>query len=114
MSGFKVLVADDSPVYRKLVEHALAEDSCSVLFANSGHQAIELFEREHPDLVVTDWMMPDITGIAGRRASLAARRGTGYSPRLLWAQSLRPRRAPGPATDRVWGAGRLRRHVPEH
>ena len=49
MSGFKVLVADDSPVYRKLVEHALAEDSCSVLFANSGHQAIEIFERERPD-----------------------------------------------------------------
>ena len=63
MSGFKVLVADDSPVYRKLVEHALAEDSCSVLFANSGHQAIEIFERERPDLIVTDWMMPDITGI---------------------------------------------------
>jgi diguanylate cyclase (GGDEF)-like protein len=63
MSGFKVLVADDSPVYRKLVEHALAEDSCSVFFANSGHQAIELFERESPDLVVTDWMMPDLTGI---------------------------------------------------
>jgi two-component system cell cycle response regulator len=63
MSGFRVLVADDSPVYRKLVEHALAEESCAVLFANSGHQAIELFERERPDLVVTDWMMPDITGI---------------------------------------------------
>jgi two-component system cell cycle response regulator len=63
MSGFRVLVADDSPVYRKLVEHALAEDSCSVSFANSGHQAIELFERENPDLVITDWMMPDITGI---------------------------------------------------
>ena len=45
------------------VEHALAEDSCSVLFANSGHQAIEIFERERPDLIVTDWMMPDITGI---------------------------------------------------
>jgi diguanylate cyclase (GGDEF)-like protein len=63
MSGFSVLVADDSPVYRKLVEHALAEGAIKVLFANSGHQAIEIFEREHPDLVITDWMMPDITGI---------------------------------------------------
>ena len=63
MSGFSVLVADDSPVYRKLVEHALAEDCSSVLFANSGHQAIEIFERENPDLVITDWMMPDLTGI---------------------------------------------------
>jgi two-component system cell cycle response regulator len=63
MSGFSVLVADDSSVYRKLVEHALAEDSCSVSFASSGHQAIEVLEREHPDLVITDWMMPDLTGI---------------------------------------------------
>ncbi len=63
MSGFSVLVADDSSVYRKFVEHALAEDSCSVSFASSGHQAIEILEREHPDLVVTDWMMPDLTGI---------------------------------------------------
>jgi two-component system cell cycle response regulator len=63
MSGFKVLVADDSPVYRKLVEQALAGDSCSVLFANSGRQAIEIFERDHPDLVITDWVMPDLTGI---------------------------------------------------
>ncbi len=63
MGGFRVLVADDSSVYRKLVEHALAEDSCSVSFASSGHQAIEILEREHPDLVVTDWMMPDLTGI---------------------------------------------------
>jgi two-component system, cell cycle response regulator len=63
MSGFSVLVADDSPVYRKLVEQALSQDSCTVLFANSGHQAIEIFEREHPDLVITDWVMPDLTGI---------------------------------------------------
>jgi diguanylate cyclase (GGDEF)-like protein len=63
MSGFSVLVADDSPVYRKLVEQALSQDSCTALFANSGHQAIEIFEREHPDLVITDWVMPDLTGI---------------------------------------------------
>jgi two-component system cell cycle response regulator len=63
MSGFSVLVADDSPVYRKLVEQALSQDSCAVLFANSGHQAIEIFERERPDLVITDWVMPDLTGI---------------------------------------------------
>jgi two-component system cell cycle response regulator len=63
MSSFRVLIADDSPVYRKLVEQALSQDSGAVLLANSGHQAIEIFEREHPDLVITDWVMPDLTGI---------------------------------------------------
>jgi len=33
---FKVLVADDSPIYRKLVEHTLAEKQYAVLFAKSG------------------------------------------------------------------------------
>jgi two-component system cell cycle response regulator len=61
--NFKVLVADDSAVYRKLVEQSLSEEDCSVLFASRGHEAIEIFEREHPALVITDWMMPDLTGI---------------------------------------------------
>ncbi len=63
MSGFKVLVVDDSPVYRKLVEHALSQDFSAVLFATSGHQALEIFERQRPEVVITDWLMPDLTGI---------------------------------------------------
>src|SRR5208282_3863861 len=63
MSEFKVLVADDSPLYRRLVEQALSQDNCSVLFASNAREAIEIFEREHPALVITDWITPDLTGI---------------------------------------------------
>jgi CheY-like chemotaxis protein len=63
MDAFKVLVADDSAIYRKLVEQTLSEDSCSVLYAHSGQEAIATFEREQPSLVITDWEMPDFTGI---------------------------------------------------
>lgn len=63
MSGSTILVADDSPVYRKLVERTLFETGCTVCFANTGREAIELFERVHPAIVITDWVMPDITGI---------------------------------------------------
>jgi diguanylate cyclase (GGDEF)-like protein len=59
----KVLVADDSAVYRKLVEHALPSDRYSVLLAKSGHEAIEILDHQHPEIVITDWVMPDITGI---------------------------------------------------
>jgi two-component system cell cycle response regulator len=62
-AGIKVLVADDSPVYRKLVEQALQPENYEVLFAKSGHEALEIFTRERPSLVVTDWLMPDLTGI---------------------------------------------------
>lgn len=60
---FKILVADDSPIYRKLVEHALCDERYTVLFAKNGRQAVELFAQHQPALVVTDWVMPDITGI---------------------------------------------------
>jgi two-component system, cell cycle response regulator len=59
----KILVADDSPVYRKLVEQTLPPDQYSILFAETGQSAVELFKRHHPALVITDWLMPDITGI---------------------------------------------------
>ncbi len=59
---FKILVADDSPVYRKLVEHALSHEAYTVLFAKNGRQALDLLTQHQPALVVTDWVMPDLTG----------------------------------------------------
>jgi len=61
--NFKVLVADDPPISRKLVEHTLAEKQYAVLFAKSGREAIDLFSEHQPSLVITDWMMPDLSGI---------------------------------------------------
>ena len=60
---FTILVADDSVVYRKLVERTLELDCYSLVFAKSGLSALELFEKHRPSLVITDWMMPDFTGI---------------------------------------------------
>lgn len=61
--GFKLLVADDSAVQRKLVEQTLAEKRHTVLFAKSGREAIQIFAQHLPSLVITDWMMPDSSGI---------------------------------------------------
>ncbi len=60
---FKVLVADDSRIYRKLVEQALSAKQYQVMFAKSGQEAIDLFSHHEPSLVITDWQMPDLTGI---------------------------------------------------
>lgn len=61
--ALKVLIADDSAVYRKLVERTLDPEACTVLVAKDGREALEIIGREHPSLVITDWMMPDLTGI---------------------------------------------------
>src|ERR1700733_13790987 len=59
----KILVADDSPIYRKLVEQSLSQEQYNVLFAKTGQQAMDLFIEHQPALVITDWSMPDISGI---------------------------------------------------
>jgi two-component system, cell cycle response regulator len=59
----KVLVADDSAVYRTLIEQTLWGERYSLVFADSGHQAIKLFECHRPAVVIVDWVMPDLTGI---------------------------------------------------
>lgn len=58
-----VLVADDSAVFRKLVEHTLSEKRYSLVFAKTGRETIALFAEHHPALVIVDWIMPDLTGI---------------------------------------------------
>ncbi|MFZ0737658.1 MAG: diguanylate cyclase [Candidatus Acidiferrales bacterium] len=60
--NFQILVVDDSPVSRKVFEHALA-GNYALLFAKSGAEALELFTKYQPSLVITDWMMPDLSGI---------------------------------------------------
>ena len=59
----RVLVADDSAVSRKLVEHTLSEKRYYLVFAKSGREAIDLFALHNPTLVIVDWIMPDLTGI---------------------------------------------------
>lgn len=61
--SFSVLVVDDSPVARKLVEYALPVGEYSVLLAKTGKEALELFQQYHPALVITDCLMPDFSGI---------------------------------------------------
>jgi two-component system cell cycle response regulator len=59
----RVLVAGDSAVSRKLVEHTLSEKRYSLVFAKSGRETVDLFAEHHPALVIVDWIMPDLTGI---------------------------------------------------
>lgn len=62
-SGLTVLVVDDSPVYRKLVEQSLSDLQHQILFAKNGREALQAFGDKHPDIVITDWSMPDVSGL---------------------------------------------------
>jgi len=59
---FTILIVDDSPIYRKLVDQSLARVYPRVLFAKHGREALDVFAEHRPSLVITDWTMPDISG----------------------------------------------------
>jgi two-component system OmpR family response regulator len=67
-NGRRILVVDDEPSIVDAVATALRYEGYEVDEALTGRQALEAVVREEPDLVVLDWMLPDIAGIdVGRR-----------------------------------------------
>ncbi len=63
MTKPKVLVVDDQPVNVQLLKRALEREDIHVIPAYGGQEALELVEREHPDLILLDVMMPEMDGI---------------------------------------------------
>ncbi len=61
-NNYKILLVDDSPVSRKLVELPLAQKQYRLLFAKTAQEALRMCEVHRPDLVILDWMMPDLGG----------------------------------------------------
>ena len=77
-ASYQILVVDDSAISRKLVEQAL-EGAHPLLFAKTCGEALELFHRHGPSIVVTDWMMPDYSGLElCERIRADAQRGYTY------------------------------------
>ena len=58
-----ILVADDENVSRSLLQFQLEQWGNSVLPAENGVQAWDLLQTHDCQLVITDWMMPELTGI---------------------------------------------------
>ncbi|EEG78994.1 response regulator transcription factor [Dethiobacter alkaliphilus] len=58
----KILVVDDEPKIRRIVEQSLRKDAYRVVHACDGLEALQKLETEHPDLLVLDLMMPEMDG----------------------------------------------------
>jgi two-component system OmpR family response regulator len=63
LSAKHVLVVDDEARIREVVEYALVREGFRVTLAVNGLQALELAEREPPDLIVLDVMLPELDGL---------------------------------------------------
>jgi two-component system, OmpR family, response regulator len=68
VSGQRILVVDDEPSIVDAVATALRYEGFDVDEATAGREALRAVAEREPDLVVLDWMLPDLEGIeVGRR-----------------------------------------------
>jgi DNA-binding response OmpR family regulator len=58
----KVLVVDDEPSVRKVIEHALRHEGLEVRTAGNGAECLQAVEAEPPDLILLDVNMPVMDG----------------------------------------------------
>ncbi len=58
----KILIADDDPVSRRLLQSYLQKWGYEVAVAVNGTEAWRLFEQEEFPIVISDWMMPEMDG----------------------------------------------------
>jgi len=61
--GTKIVLVDDEPEILTLVRDYLSREGFTVLTAINGNEGIGLIEREKPDLVLLDWMLPGMSGL---------------------------------------------------
>ncbi|AFQ46093.1 response regulator transcription factor [Desulfosporosinus meridiei] len=59
----KIVLVDDEPEILTLVRDYLSREGYNALTAVNGVEGMELIEREKPDLVLLDWMLPGISGL---------------------------------------------------
>jgi signal transduction histidine kinase/ActR/RegA family two-component response regulator len=62
LAGFRVLVADDNPINRRVAGAMLERLGCAVTVVDGGYEALRALDGDHYDLVMLDCEMPDLDG----------------------------------------------------
>ncbi|MGI8538323.1 MAG: response regulator [Rubrobacteraceae bacterium] len=70
----KILVVDDEPNIREVVGLYLSRDGHAIVSASDGEEALDMYRRTNPDLVVLDLMLPGLGGIEVCRRIQSERR----------------------------------------
>lgn len=76
-------MADDSEAERLSAREALSAAGYEVVEAHDGQQALEVFARERPDLVLLDVVMPRLTGLEACRILKAKTSASNYLPVIM-------------------------------
>ncbi|MCB2134743.1 MAG: phosphate regulon transcriptional regulator PhoB [Rhodobacteraceae bacterium] len=63
MQAPRVLVVEDEPAQREILAYNLDAEGFRVIQADNGEEALLLVAEDAPDLIVLDWMLPNVSGI---------------------------------------------------
>ena len=59
----KILIVDDEPSNRNILSQELTHEGYSVVAASDGREALKKIESSRPDLIILDYMMPDLSNL---------------------------------------------------
>lgn len=66
--NYPLLVVDNNPLQRSMVESSLKSVGCPVTFAENGIEALEIFSAGYFPVVMTEWLLPGMDGLELCRA----------------------------------------------
>ena len=59
----KIFIVEDEPSIVQLVKYNLEKENFKVLVSNNGEEGLQEIKKTEPDLILLDWMLPDLSGI---------------------------------------------------
>ncbi len=67
LSPKKVLIVEDDKDFLWILRQALDHQAFSVIYALDGEEGVKLAEKEHPDLIIMDILLPKMDGISAAK-----------------------------------------------
>jgi PAS domain S-box-containing protein len=92
LAGTRILIVEDDPDSRRLIERILTNAGARVTAAASAQQAVEQFQRERPDVLISDIGMPGEDGytLLARLRALESTNGAARVPAVALTALARP------------------------
>ena len=59
----KILILEDDPFFQRVLQKRMAAEGYQVAVGSDGREGMKLIVTFEPDLVVSDWMMPEVDGL---------------------------------------------------
>ena len=62
-ADIRILVVEDDPFFQRVLQKRLADEGYQVFMASDGREGMKAIVSFEPDLVISDWMMPQVDGL---------------------------------------------------